>query len=235
MPPPTFPAPTLPVGTAAAITAGETMLLLIPAPGDESWSCGALIAETCRRGRPPFVMVLGDGSAGAADEAAAEKLARRREREIRAALPALGLPPGRLLMAGLHDGRIPASGPAFAAVVRAVALVSWARDCNLICAPWPWPPDQAACRTHAVAEAVAAETGIAHRCYLARPGAGGAAPVPAMAAGWHFPPGPHAAARAAALAAYAGEEGAPGFGPAPAAEIYLARRVAEGYSPNRSA
>jgi hypothetical protein len=78
-------------------------------------------------------------------------------------MDALGLPQSRLLMAGLCGTELPTDGPVFAAMTRAVALVMWARDCNVICAPAPG--DTTATATHAVARAVASETGVIQLCY----------------------------------------------------------------------
>jgi LmbE family N-acetylglucosaminyl deacetylase len=93
-------------------------------------------------------------------------LAALHERETRVAARCLGLPSGRLLMTGLFDGTIPDSGPVFDAVVRAVVLVMWARDCNVICAPWAGagPVERA---TDRIAEAVAARSGVAQLAYAA--------------------------------------------------------------------
>ncbi len=140
--------------TLEAITGNENLLILAPRPGDESFRCGGLIATLCRRGRPPFVMVLQDGTHSHPNSVhfPPDRLANQHDRETRAAVQALGLPDGRLLMAGVYDGRLPSAGAGFGAVVRAVTLVMWARDCNVICAPSgeAWP----------IAAAVAAESGV---------------------------------------------------------------------------
>ena len=146
--------------TLDSLTGNETLLILVPTPGDEARVCGGLIAASCRRGRQPFVMVLGDGTSHP-DPAAhpPDHLARLHERETRQAVRYLGLNNDRLLMAGLHDGHIPHDGPVFDAVVRAVTLVMWARDCNVICAPClAGKPDDAA--THRIAAHVAATSGV---------------------------------------------------------------------------
>jgi len=130
----------------------ENVLLLAPRPGDETRLCGGLIAEACARGRPPYVAILTDGSSGALGAAGAERAARR-------ATQLLGLPPGRLLMVGLHDGTVPSDGVAFRALVKGLALVMWARDCNVICVPCPdHEPDRMVAAT--LAEALADDIGI---------------------------------------------------------------------------
>jgi LmbE family N-acetylglucosaminyl deacetylase len=152
----------LPVATWETITSGENVLILAPHPADESVRCGGVIARCCRRGRPPFVMVLTDGSASPSRSgmASPEQLANLRERETRAATHRLGLPAHRLLMAGLFEGTVPSHGPAFDAVVAGVALVTWARDCNVICSPWPDAGAQDQVGAYRIAVAVAKRTGI---------------------------------------------------------------------------
>ena len=142
--------------TPEALITGENLMILVPNPGDETPSCGTLIAQCCRRGRPPFVMVLADGSAGQSDAYAA-----RRERDTRAALASLGLPAERVLLAGLFEGTIPESGPTFEAIIRAVTLVMWARDCNVVCAPSRDGPKADHRATAAIAAAVASRSGVA--------------------------------------------------------------------------
>ncbi len=142
------------------ITGGENLLILVAAPGDETLACGGLIAALCRRGRAPFVMVLGDGTEAQAADPASDETARRLDRETREAVRALGLPPERLLLAGVYGGAIPDAGPLFEAVVRAVTLVMWARDCNVICAPWPGSGPAGQSATFTVAAAVAQTSGV---------------------------------------------------------------------------
>ena len=164
------PGPTHTYVPLRTITGDENVLILPPSPGDESLWCGGLIAESCRRGRPPFVMVLGDGTGSHPHSAAypPDRLANLRDRETRAAVACLGLPHERLLMAGVYDGHIPGGGREFDAVVRAVTLVMWARDCNVICAPWPGAEDDAARRnTFGIAAAVARASGVGLLAYAA--------------------------------------------------------------------
>lgn len=162
----------LPLAGVREVTADETLLLLVPRPGDESLLCGGLLAGAARRGRPPFVMVLGDGSstAPAADPAAdPAALAARHARETAAAIDALGLHRDRLLLAGVVDRYLP--DPAlFDAAIRAVVAVMWRQDCNLIVAPAPGgtdPGEQAAAR---IAHAVADRSGVARLLYQGRTG-----------------------------------------------------------------
>jgi hypothetical protein len=134
------------------ITGFENTLILLTAPGDEVTACGGLIAAACARGRPPFVVILGDG---AADRSA--RLARERERASRTACRRLGLPDDRLLFAGLPQGDFPAIGtPLFNALKAAMAEVSWRRDCNVILAPFAaWDGGDATATTWQLACALA--------------------------------------------------------------------------------
>ena len=199
--------PTPHFASLRAITGDENLLILVSAPGEEALCCGGLIAEACQRGRPPFVIVLGDGTATHPHSAAypPDRLANLHDRETRAALACLGLPPGRLLMAGVHDGAIPLGGAAFDAVVRAVTLVMWARDCNVICAPWPGPDRNGVVHVQGaawtIARAVAAASGVG----LLACAAGGA---PAGAGGtWRLDITRHLGAKRAAVAAHASQLG----------------------------
>jgi LmbE family N-acetylglucosaminyl deacetylase len=125
----------MPASVRQTLAGEENLLVLAPRPGDESLHCGGLIARCCRRGRPPFVVVLTDGSTLSASSGhePPDVLARRHEQETRMAMRCLGLPPQRLLLAGLFDEAVLASGLAFDALVRGITLVMWARDCNIIC------------------------------------------------------------------------------------------------------
>lgn len=114
------------------ITGPENTLILLPAPGDEVTVCGGFIAEACARGRPPFVVILGDGAPDGST-----KLARERERASRIACRRLGLPDDRLLFVGLKQGAFPAMAtPLFNALQTAMTQVSWRRDCNVVLAPF---------------------------------------------------------------------------------------------------
>ncbi len=119
------------------LTGGLNLFVLVQAPGEETLCCGGLIAEACMRGRPPFVAILSDGGD------AADALAR----QTRAAVAHLGVPADWLLLLGL---RVAATGLLLDAAVRAVAMLTWRYDCNLIVAPADDP----------VAAGVVAATGI---------------------------------------------------------------------------
>lgn len=179
----------LPFNSVEQITGNENLMVLVAHPGDESLACGGLIAHSCSRGRPPFVMVLGDGSASHPRSVAwpPDRLAGLHERETRKALGCLGLDDERLLMIGLFDGTIPQTGVVFEAVVRAVIQVMWRMDCNVVCAPWPQSCDPAHRSTHAIARAVASRSGVGHLSYVAGSwGASGTTAVAVPSEGWRF-------------------------------------------------
>jgi LmbE family N-acetylglucosaminyl deacetylase len=117
------------------ITGRENTLILLAVPGEEVTACGGLIAEACARGRPPFVVILGDGTTDGP-----ATLVPRRQLASRTACQRLGLPDDRLLFVGLRQGAFPATGtPLFKALLAAMAEVSWRRDCNVILAPFAVP------------------------------------------------------------------------------------------------
>ena len=196
--------PAHPYGDIGTITGDENLLILAPNPADECLDCGGLIAAGCRRGRPPFIMVLGDGTGSHphSREYPPDRLANLHDHETRAAVACLGLPAARLLMAGLYDGAIPESGPVFDAVVRAVTLVMWARDCNVVCAPWPNDECPAGYRaTYRIAQAVAAGSGVGLLAF-ARHDVSASAPEQGVA-GWRIDIAAQLEAKRAAIAAHA--------------------------------
>jgi LmbE family N-acetylglucosaminyl deacetylase len=100
----------------------SNLLIIAVRPSEESSRYGGLIAELCRRGRPPFVTILTDGSSDAGP--AAEAVAAAKAAAARRAVTHLGLPPERLLLIGLHDGA-GSEGPAMRdALVSAFDLLS---------------------------------------------------------------------------------------------------------------
>jgi LmbE family N-acetylglucosaminyl deacetylase len=192
----------LPLGSVETIVGDENLLILVPHPGDESVFCGGLIARLCRRGWPPFVMVLTDGSAsdGLNNEAARARLANQRRRETQEALRLLGLPAHRLLMAGLFERSLTADGAPFERLVEGVTMVMWARDCNVICAPWESGSGGDVAVAHRVACQVAAGSGVGQVFYGMFRTAGQAA---SGAPGWRLDITPDLAAKQAAIAAHA--------------------------------
>jgi LmbE family N-acetylglucosaminyl deacetylase len=124
----------------------SNLLIIAVRPSEESSRYGGLIAELCRRGRPPFLTILMDGSSGAAY--AADAVAATKAAATRRAVSHLGLPPERLLLIGLHDGAGSGEPAMVDALVSAFDLLSWARDCHTICVNGDAPtPDHVLARS----------------------------------------------------------------------------------------
>ena len=157
----------LPVRDLDAIDGGRPALILAPHPDDESLGCGGFIAEACRRGRPPHVLVLTDGTGSHPNSRShpAPVLRDVREREARTAVAELGLPPGRIGFLGLRDTAAPTAGPAFDDAVRAIHRTLAREGCGLLLAPWQHDPhcDHEAAHLMAAAAARAAE--VPHLAY----------------------------------------------------------------------
>jgi LmbE family N-acetylglucosaminyl deacetylase len=144
---------------------GRTVILA-PHPDDESLGCGGMIAELCRIGRPPLVMVVTDGSGSHPNSShvRTQALRRLREREAGDALWRLGLTdPSALVFMRLRDTAAPHEGPDFDRAVSRIA--AFATGCATICAPWGHDPHCDHQAAHLMACAVAAQTGMRHLAY----------------------------------------------------------------------
>jgi LmbE family N-acetylglucosaminyl deacetylase len=156
----------LPLADANTITGHGRTLILAPHPDDESLGCGGLIAELCRLGRPPLVVIVTDGTAShpASPSVLAPVLRQLREHEAAEALRHLGLrDPSSLIFLRLRDAAAPHAGAEFEATVARIA--AHAAGCETICATWGHDPH---CDHEAVdkmARAVAARTGLRHLAY----------------------------------------------------------------------
>jgi LmbE family N-acetylglucosaminyl deacetylase len=128
----------------------RNLLVLLAVPGDETRFCGEMIAAECARGRPPFVAVLTDGGG---DDAEALALARR----CFQAVNALGVPDEWFQMLGLRSGTLPVPGARFEAVVKALSMILWRRDCNVVAVPWAEDQRADYAAAHAVGRALAVE------------------------------------------------------------------------------
>ena len=156
----------LPLVDIESIFGRGRTLILAPHPDDESLGCGGLIAELCRIGRPPLVVVVTDGTGSHPNSrrVGASALRRLRERETDDALWRLGLtdPAARVFMR-LPDTAAPHEGQQFDIAVRCIAAL--AAECETICAPWGHDPHCDHEAAHLMARAVAAQTGIRHLAY----------------------------------------------------------------------
>lgn len=162
------------------ITGGRNLLVLATTPGDESLYCGDLIAQASAKGRPPFVAILTDGNEvpvpGIA-HATPDEIALRHAQDAARASSILGVPDEWFLVLGLYDGTATTSGARFDAVVDALSMIMWRRDCNAIAVPWDTDqrPDYVA--ANAVGLALCARDNIAHITYRTAAGRDGREPL----------------------------------------------------------
>ncbi len=200
----------LPVADIGTITGNGRTMILAPHPDDESLGCGGLIAELCRVGRPPLVVIVTDGTAShpASPSMLAPVLRQLREHEAAEALRHLGLrDPASLVFLRLRDAKAPREGAEFEAAV--ARIVAHAAGCETICATWGHDPH---CDHEAVdmmARAAAARTGLHH---LAYPVWGWTLPpdtqLPdARVAGWRLDIRDALPAKRAAIAAHSSQHG----------------------------
>ena len=157
----------LPLQGLDTITGGGTVLILAPHADDESLGCGGLIAACCGAGRPPFVLVLTDGTGSHPHSPSfpPARLRDVREIEARCALAALGLPRDRVAFLGLRDTAAPHAGVAFDLAVAAIIGWATAMDCSTIAAPWRHDPHCDHLAAHRMAEAAADALHLRHVAY----------------------------------------------------------------------
>jgi LmbE family N-acetylglucosaminyl deacetylase len=151
-----------------SITGGRNLLILATTPGDESQYCGHLIAQASAKGRPPFVAILTDGNevpVSGIDHATADDIALRHAQDAAKASSILGVPDEWFLVLGLHDGTVPTSGARFDAVVEALSMIMWRRDCDVIATPWNADRRADYAAAYAVGAALCARDNIAHVTY----------------------------------------------------------------------
>ena len=150
----------LPVADLDEVLPGR-FLVLAPHPDDESLGCGGLIAEACRRGRPPVVAILTDGAASHPGSRAypADRLAALRAGEARQAVASLGLPSDDLILLGAADTASPHDGPAADALATRIARL--AEGCDAILTSWRHDPHCDHLSAWHIARAAARRSGIA--------------------------------------------------------------------------
>jgi LmbE family N-acetylglucosaminyl deacetylase len=143
-----------------AIFDDQYVLLLAVRPGDETLCCGGFIAESCARGRPPFVCIVTDGSSDATTVHSPEQVAQWRAERSRAAMAMLDLPDERLLLFGLYDDSVPQVDALFERLVGAVADIARRYDCNVLCAPFQPQASGDYSAVHRLAQTVAARADL---------------------------------------------------------------------------
>lgn len=199
----------LPVADLATI-AGGTVLVLAPHADDESLGCGGLIAEACRRGIPPFVLMLTDGAAshpGSADYPP-RRMTQIRAAEARRAVALLGLPRDRIGFLALPDAAAPQQGPGFARAVATIVARARALGCTAIAAPWRHDPHCDHLAAHLMAREAAGRLGIRHLSY---PVWGWLLPpdseIDTSVTGFRLPVARHLPAKRRAIAAHRSQRG----------------------------
>jgi LmbE family N-acetylglucosaminyl deacetylase len=167
----------LPVRDLDAIVGAGTLLILAPHPDDESLGCGGLIAACCAAGRPPFVLVLTDGTGSHPRSRLYPplRLKKARKAEARRAMAALGLGPSHFAFLGLPDTAAPHDGADFDRAGAAIAARARAIGCTTVAAPWQHDPHCDHLAAHRMAKTAAAQLGLRHVAY----------PI----WGWTLPPG----------------------------------------------
>lgn len=133
-------------------------LVLAPHPDDETLGCGGFIIEACKRGRPPFIVALTDGTGSHPRSISypPERLRLIRAAELRSAAQILGVPEKQVHYLDLPDTRAPRQGPEFDdAVQTLVATIHHHSVANLLTS-WTYDPhcdhQAAACLASAVAQ-----------------------------------------------------------------------------------
>ncbi|GAN77087.1 PIG-L deacetylase family protein [Acidisphaera rubrifaciens] len=148
-----------PAGLDAIVRGPFTVLA--PHPDDESLGCGGLIAQAAAAGIPAHVVVLTDGTGSHPNSRRfpAPALAALREGEARAAVRALGLSADRVAFLHAPDTRAPHAGPAFDALVDALALRLRATGSRTLFATWRHDPHGDHAAAHLIAAAAARRAG----------------------------------------------------------------------------
>jgi LmbE family N-acetylglucosaminyl deacetylase len=199
----------LPVADLTTI-AGGIVLVLAPHADDESLGCGGLIAEACRQGTPPGVLVLTDGAASHPGSIAYPpgRLKQIRAAEARQAVARLGLGLDRIGFLALPDAAAPQHGPAFARAVAAIVARARALRAAAIVAPWRHDPHCDHLAAHLMAREAASRLGIRH---LAYPLWGWLLPpeseISGRVSGFRLPIGRHLPAKRHAIAAHRSQRG----------------------------
>jgi LmbE family N-acetylglucosaminyl deacetylase len=132
----------LPIADVETITNHGNVMILAPHADDESLGCGGLIAELVRRGRPPTIVIVTDGTGShpLSRTFPAARLCALREREALKAVTILGVPASHLTFLRLRDTATPRSGPEFTSTVSILESLAGKYGCDVLCAPWIYDP-----------------------------------------------------------------------------------------------
>ena len=132
----------LPLSSDDALLHRGRAMILAPHADDESLGCGGLIAELCERGRPPFVLVVTDGTGSHPNSRRwpAERLRALRERETLAAIAWLGMSAADLGFLRLRDTAAPHRGAGFERACDDIAALLSRHRCDTLLAPWLHDP-----------------------------------------------------------------------------------------------
>ena len=140
-----------PVELAALTGGAATMVVVVPHADDETLGCGGLIAAAASAGIAVTVAILTDGAASHPGSKVwpPARLARRRQREARAAVTCLAGDRAALIFIGVPDGRLAAhTGAGTAIPIADLYVTCWRGD--------PHPDHRAA---FFIAEAAAQKAG----------------------------------------------------------------------------
>ncbi len=183
----------------------ERALILAPHADDESLGCGGLIAECCRRGRSPVVVILTDGCAShpGSKQYPPQRIREIRLHEARDAVARLGLPPEDLVFLDYPDTALPMTG----SVTTRVLDLARTRHCSSILGPWLHDPH---CDHEAAAIIARNVAEVIHGRLLFYPVWGRLLPpdkeLPVnKIVGWKLEIAAHVAAKQSAIAAHASQ------------------------------
>ncbi len=198
----------LPLADLHTITGGARLLIIAPHPDDESLGCGGLIAESCRRGMPPCVLFLTDGTQShpGSRRYKSARLRDLREREGRRAVARLGLPGCRIRFARVADTR---AAVRIGEMAERVAQLARQQGCAIVVAPWLHDPHCDHEAAQLIARAACAKAGMR---LLSYPVWGWTLPPekrlpPDTIAGWRLDIAAHLPAKRRAIAAHASQHG----------------------------
>jgi LmbE family N-acetylglucosaminyl deacetylase len=129
-----------PVTNWQDIVRAKAITILAPHPDDETLGCGGLIALCARAGVAVCVIVMTDGSQSHPNAVrwSSDDITAQREREVRAAMIALGAPHATLIFLHIRDGYLDKVSDPTALVDQIVAIIRTNGSAELFL---PWEAD----------------------------------------------------------------------------------------------